>query len=146
VPKKLRVPSKFVEGYHIKVNDALNRLGRPAMKAIVAELQNMLKYKVFHVVDSKKLSFKQLKKIIRSSLFLKEKFLPTGEFEKIKARFEIPADCRTIKGQCDVTAQLRAFQNFEKKDILNSLRARNGISNIVLEDCNRGRELSGGKH
>jgi hypothetical protein len=46
VPKKLKVPSKFVEGYHIRINDALNRLGRPAMKAIVTELQNVMKYKV----------------------------------------------------------------------------------------------------
>ena len=32
------------------------------------------------------LTHKQRKAIIRSSLFLKEKYLPTGEFEKLKAR------------------------------------------------------------
>ena len=38
-------------------------------------------------VHKRDLSHKQLKAVIRSSMFLKEKFLSTGEFEKLKARF-----------------------------------------------------------
>ena len=37
-------------------------------------------------ISFRSLNLKQKKAIIRSSLFLKEKYLPTGEFEKLKAR------------------------------------------------------------
>jgi hypothetical protein len=41
---------------------------------------------VFHPRDTRTLTRKQLKSVIRSSIFLKEKYLPSGEFEKLKAR------------------------------------------------------------
>ena len=37
-------------------------------------------------IHKRDLTFKQLKSVIRSSMFLKEKYLSTGEFEKLKAR------------------------------------------------------------
>ena len=46
----------------------------------------MDKKHVFHPRDPKTLTRKQLKAVIRSSIFLKEKYLPSGEFEKLKAR------------------------------------------------------------
>ena len=54
---------------------------------MVKEIWNVLNYKAFHPVKVSSLTSKQLKSIIRSSMFLKEKYLPSGEFDKLKARF-----------------------------------------------------------
>ena len=57
--------------YHITVSEALRRIPKSAINSIAF----------------RSLTLKQKKAIIiRSSLFLKEKYLPTGEFEKLKAR------------------------------------------------------------
>ena len=37
-------------------------------------------------IHARNLTMKQRRGIIRSMIFLKEKYLPTGEFEKLKAR------------------------------------------------------------
>ena len=57
-----------------------------ARKAIVKELGQMLNKKVWHPVYMHKLTNDEKKKVIRSSLFLKEKYDSTGKFEKVKAR------------------------------------------------------------
>jgi hypothetical protein len=50
------------------------------------EIRQIDAKKVWHPRAVESLTRKQLKKIIRSSLFLKEKFTSTGAFEKLKAR------------------------------------------------------------
>jgi hypothetical protein len=60
--------------------------------AITAELQQLLDNDVWEVVDKAKLSRKQLRDVIRSSLFLKEKFAADGEFLKLKARLVAGGD------------------------------------------------------
>jgi hypothetical protein len=57
-----------------------------AMKAIEKELGQMLSKKVWHPVHMHQLTSDEKKNIIRSSLFLKEKYDASGKFEKIKAR------------------------------------------------------------
>jgi hypothetical protein len=72
---------------NISVKRALKEHGKEAHTAIMAELRQLLiTKKAMHLVDRKNLSVRQLKKVIRSSMFLKSKFDAVGRFEKIKAR------------------------------------------------------------
>jgi len=73
-------------GLHITVNQALNKIGKPAVKAIVQEIMQMESKGVWKGIRPSQLTFKQRKKIICSSMFLKEKFRADGSFEKLKAR------------------------------------------------------------
>ena len=70
----------------IGVNDALNRLGKKAVDSITKELLGLHNARWGRPMRMRELTFKQKKKIIRSFMFLKEKYLSTGEFEKLKAR------------------------------------------------------------
>jgi hypothetical protein len=53
---------------------------------VIEELKQMIDKEVWRGVKWKTLSQKQRHKIIHSFLFLKEKFSPDGEFDKLKAR------------------------------------------------------------
>ena len=78
---------KKVFATNISVKRALKEHGKDAHTAIMAELRQLLiSKKAMHPVDRKGLSVTQIKKIIRSSMFLKSKFDAVGRFEKIKAR------------------------------------------------------------
>jgi len=68
------------------VTKALKTFGKKALKSIVQELLQMIQKKVWSKVNVNKLTTKQLKSIIRSSMFLKEKRKPDGSFDKLKAR------------------------------------------------------------
>ena len=48
------------------------------------ELGQILRKKVWTPVDIGSLSYNEKRRIIRSSMFLKEKFLVSGEFKKSK--------------------------------------------------------------
>ena len=52
----------------------------------------MLTKKVWTPVDVKSLTYEERERIIRSSMFLKDKFLASGEFEKLKARLVAGGD------------------------------------------------------
>jgi hypothetical protein len=73
-------------GLHITQRAAIKKLGKVAVKAMAIELMTQHNFKVFHPIHLHSLSTTQAKKILRSSLFCKEKYLPSGVFEKIKAR------------------------------------------------------------
>ena len=81
---------KFYEpetGLHLTVNSALRKCGRKALESIVDEVYQIgIQKNVFKPVNAKRLTVPQLKKIIRSSIFSKEKFLSDGTFEKLKSR------------------------------------------------------------
>jgi hypothetical protein len=79
-------------GLHISVNKALNRLGRTALRAIVDEMLQFDDKAVGQPMKRNSLSYKELKSVIRSTVFLKEKYLSTGEFEKLKARIVAGGD------------------------------------------------------
>jgi hypothetical protein len=72
-------------GLHLTVNQALRKLGKAAMKSIVAEMIQMHQKNVFEGIYENDLGLKK-KQIISSSMFLKEKYYADGQFEKIKAR------------------------------------------------------------
>jgi hypothetical protein len=71
---------------HISAAKALKKMRGAAIRSIVKELANMCDKSVWKAVDIKLLTTKQLRKIIRSSMFIKEKYRADGSFEKLKAR------------------------------------------------------------
>ena len=77
---------------HISVKAALRDYPIAAKHAISLELQQMLDKKVWTPVHMRDLSSDQRCSVIRSSMFLKEKYLPNGEFEKLKARLVASGD------------------------------------------------------
>ena len=77
---------------NITVRDAIRTRGEEAERVIMKELQQMVTKKVWTPVDGRTLTAEQRRGVIRSSMFLKEKFLATGEFEKLKARLVAGGD------------------------------------------------------
>lgn len=77
---------------NISVNEALRTRGKDAESVIQKELSQMITKKVWTPVDIRRLSTDEKRRIIRSSMFLKEKFLASGEFEKLKARLVVGGD------------------------------------------------------
>jgi hypothetical protein len=69
----------------VNYKKALEGFGADATKALMEEINGMLERKVWHGVLRDTLSATQRKKIIRSSVFFKEKF-KGGVFERLKAR------------------------------------------------------------
>ena len=73
--------------FRISVKQALKQYGRKGLVSMVKEIRNVAIDKAAIIpVNPNKLSKGELKSVISSSLFLKEKFKPDGMFEKLKAR------------------------------------------------------------
>ena len=83
---------KTLRAYKLSVKKALRQNEHASKKAILAELQQMVTKKVWELVERSKLTKKQLRSVIRSSLFLKDKFDAAGNFIKVKARFVAGGD------------------------------------------------------
>jgi len=88
-PDRYGFPPKVL---HITVRKGLQQYGDKARTSIMAELQQLVDKKVFTPVEASKLPPEQLKKAIRSSMFLKEKFTPEGDFLKLKSRLVAGGD------------------------------------------------------
>ena len=71
---------------NITVKEALKSRGAEAERVILIELAQMKDKKVWTPVHMSVLSSTEKHGIIRSQMFLKEKYLPNGDFEKLKAR------------------------------------------------------------
>jgi hypothetical protein len=78
---------QFESGLHISVKKAVEKFGSVAEDSMVRELTTIHNKGVMEAVRPSSLNRKQRRAVIRSSMFLKEKFLPSGEFEKLKSRF-----------------------------------------------------------
>ena len=72
--------------FTISVKAALRERRDEATPVIMAELKQMLDKKVWHGVHTSSLTPSQRSAIIRSSMFLKDKYLASGAFERFKAR------------------------------------------------------------
>jgi hypothetical protein len=72
--------------YHISLKRGMSLFGNAAEQAVAKEIQAMMAKEVFEPIDIRKLSKTERRAIIRSSIFLKEKFKPDGSFDKLKAR------------------------------------------------------------
>lgn len=90
LPRERIAPSH--RALNITVREALRTRGEEAERVIMKELMQMINKKVWTAVDVRKLTATQRGRVIRSSMFLKEKFFATGEFEKLKARLVAGGD------------------------------------------------------
>ena len=70
----------------MSVKAALRTYGQAAEESIVKELQQLLDKRVWTPKKLTSMTQAQRRSIIRSSMFLKDKFLSCGAFEKLKAR------------------------------------------------------------
>jgi len=73
-------------GLHITVKKAIAEYGDEAHNAIKAELQQMLDLHVWTPVAPASLTPEEMRDVIFSSMFLKDKHHPNGDFDKLKAR------------------------------------------------------------
>ena len=85
------LPGKYARkrefGLHLTVKQALEKLGSAAEEAIRKELSQLaVEKKAWHPIKLDLLNHTERKKILPSSMFIKEKYKPDGTFEKIKAR------------------------------------------------------------
>jgi hypothetical protein len=76
----------YETGLHITVKKAMTTYPSAAKAAMRKEIGTILRKRVTKPVLLSSLSASQKRSIIRSSLFLKEKYLSTGEFDLLKAR------------------------------------------------------------
>jgi hypothetical protein len=77
----------YETGLHITVRQALDRFPDAAKQAMNKEIATILGKRVTKPVPWHQVPLAHRKRMIRSSMFLKEKFLSTGAFDKLKARF-----------------------------------------------------------
>lgn len=75
--------------FTLSVKAAVAVHGDKARNVIKDELDQMINKRVWTPVRVLDLSSYQRRAIIRSSMFIKEKFFPTGQFEKLKARLVV---------------------------------------------------------
>lgn len=78
--------------FTMSVRAAMRDRGKDAEPVIRAELQQMLDKGVWHGVNTNGWSKDQKQGIIRSSMFLKDKYFASGVFEKFKARLVAGGD------------------------------------------------------
>jgi hypothetical protein len=84
--------SKHESAYILAVDRALAQFGPKAVDSLEKELSGLEHKGVFEQVMYNTLSSEQRKKVIRSKMFLKEKFLPDGAFDKLKSRLVAGGD------------------------------------------------------
>ena len=87
-----KTSAEGVSSANISVRDALRTKGDEARRVILLELKQMLDRGVFRPVHRARLSDVQIRSVIRSSMFIKAKYLPDGRFDKLKARLVAGGD------------------------------------------------------
>ena len=93
--RHLQFRSNWVDkefAFHISVRAAMKERPTEARPVILSELQQMLDKGVWHGVRLSHLTHAERKAIIRSSMFLKDKYFASGVFEKFKARLVAGGD------------------------------------------------------
>ena len=100
----------YYYGFRVGIKHALRNYPKEALDSIMKELKQMLDKGVFKFVKKSELTPEQIKKIIGSFMFLKEKFKANGLFEKLKARLVARGDMEfgTLMDISSPTASLQA--------------------------------------
>ena len=83
---------KAAFAYRISVKQALKKNEKASKASILKELKQIMDKEVWEIIEKANLTKKQLRKAIRSSMFLTEKFTASGEFDKLKARLVAGGD------------------------------------------------------
>jgi hypothetical protein len=83
---KRQIENRTLIVYNMSVTKALKKCALKSKPAILAELQQMLDKDVWEKIDKANFYKRQLRAMIRSSMFLKENFKANGKFKKMKAR------------------------------------------------------------
>jgi len=73
-------------GLNMTVRQGIQKLGYDAILAVVQEIMSLCNMETFEGKKVADMSEEQLKRIITSKTFLKEKFTPEGIYERLKAR------------------------------------------------------------
>jgi hypothetical protein len=84
--------SKREFGLQMSTRVAIRRFGDKAVEALTKEMKQIIDKQTIKGISIESLNPKEVKSIIRSHVFFKEKFLATGQFEKLKARFVAGGD------------------------------------------------------
>ena len=82
----IKQKNKFGVYSNLTVRQAIDKYGNPAREAVMNELRQLIKLKVLKFLQPDLLDPTTLKGILPSKMFVKPKFDPDGEFDKIKAR------------------------------------------------------------
>jgi hypothetical protein len=77
---------------HVSVRAAMKERPDEAYPVARGEIEQMLSKNVFHPVHTSGMTHQERKAILRSSMFMKDKFLASGAFEKYKARLVAGGD------------------------------------------------------
>ncbi len=93
---------------HISLRAALKSRPTDAMKSITLELKQMISKKVWTPIHTRQLTQDQRRSVIRSSMFLKEKYLPSGAFDKLKSRLVAGGDQQDKSLYNDISAATAA--------------------------------------
>jgi hypothetical protein len=83
---------KHMSAFIVAIDRAISQFGGKAVESLHKELTGLHKKQVFHQVLLRNLSDTQRRSIIRSKMFLKEKFFPSGLFDKLKSRLVAGGD------------------------------------------------------
>ena len=81
-----------VYAFKMSVRAAMKDRPEEARVVIMTELQQMVDKRVWHGVDTRTMTKDERRAVIRSSMFLKDKYLASGAFEKFKARLVAGGD------------------------------------------------------
>ena len=84
--------SRMLRIYRLTVKKSLLKYGDMAKDALSQEIDQMIKKGVFEYIVFTKLNKAQRKNVIRSSVFMKEKYNTKGVFVKLKARLVAGGD------------------------------------------------------
>jgi Reverse transcriptase (RNA-dependent DNA polymerase) len=78
--------NESIHGLKLSIDAAIKLYGYDAILSVVKEIKQMVDSTVFDGVDEALLTKEEWQSVISSMLFLKEKYSPMGEFQKLKSR------------------------------------------------------------
>ena len=98
--------------FNLKIKEALKKHGRASLVSLIEEIYGIHELKTLTPVEKKRLSNNQLRKIIRSKYFLKEKLNPhSGEFLQLKSRLVAGGDMQDRTVYEDISSPTVTLQS-----------------------------------